>query len=409
MKQKVFALTGVTGHLGRHVFFEIIKDHLDNLDTLEIFILGRASYDQSLSERIEDILLNDGMDYLSMSPNNFPLILSFLRTNIRCINIDLSTDELINSTEYRKLVGKRIDYFLHIAASTDFRDNAKTREWLNRTNVIGTSKILELVSSLIVKEFGYVSTAYACGKTYGDVKPDYTNLDQEFRNPYEKSKLEGELLVRTFQQRTGIRCRIFRPSTICGRLIEQKKGAINKFDVFYSWAAFFLRWKIKQLNYTEDIYNIPLKVNLRIMVNKNAGLNIVPVDFAAKILYQICIQNIEGDYFHLVNEVETPHEFYIPRLLEVINLSGFSFVSSTPNNLSLLENFYYKTIGTIFEGYMIQNAIKFNTDNLQDLYKRLNLYCPSIDENDFNYLVQYAKSKNFGLQLTTKSEPVSFP
>ncbi len=406
MKQKVFALTGVTGHLGRHVFFEIIKNHLDHLNTLEIFILGRTSSDQSLSQRIEEILLNDGMDYLSMNPSEPSLIASFFYTNIHCVNIDLSADELINNTERSKLVGKQIDYFFHIAASTDFRDNAKTRAWLNRINVMGTSKVLELVSSLIVKEFGYVSTAYACGKTYGDVEPDYTNLDQEFRNPYEKSKLQGEILVRAFQLRTGIKCRIFRPSTICGRLIEQKKGAINKFDIFYGWAAFFLRWKMKSLNHIEDIYSNTLETDLRITVHKNAGLNIVPVDFCAKVLYQVCIQNIEGGYFHLVNEVETPHEFYLTRLLEAINLSGFSFVNSIPNNLSSLENFYHKTIGTIFEGYLIQNTIRFNTSNLQDLYKRLNLYCPPIDEENFNYLVGYAKSKNFGIQLVTKRERI---
>jgi len=399
MENKIYALTGVTGLLGRNVFFEIIKDNLINLDNIEIVILGRASKDESLSKRIENIFHSEGLNYLSVDSAKLRELNLFFETKITYVNIDLSSSEIITDAERIKLIGKSINYFFHIAASTDFRSDKKTIKRLHQQNVIGTSQVLELCSGLNIKEFAYVSSAYACGCSYGDIKADYINLNQEFRNPYEKTKLQGEILVKEYQKRTGLRCRIFRPSTISGKLLENKKGEIYKFDVFYSWAAFFLRWKLKHYCDSIDmLYNEKINMDMRIMINPYAGLNIVPVDFAAKTLYQVCKQNIEGAHFHLVNEHETPHVFYLSKILEACNITGFTFVEDMPKDLSSLEFFFYKTVGAVFTPYSIQNEIKFNTDNLQELYRTQNLYCPQINQDNFKLLMDYAKSKNFGLK-----------
>ncbi|WP_378186840.1 SDR family oxidoreductase [Aquimarina sp. W85] len=399
MKSNTFVLTGITGHLGRHVFFEIIKDHMSDLDALKIFILGRSSKENSLSKRIEDILTTDGKDYLMLDSESMRKVKSFNATNVSYLDINLSGDELIGTDALAKLTNVQIDHFLHIAAATSFRTDDKTVQRLHATNVMGTSKILELVSKLEVKEFSYVSTAYACGKTYGAIEPDYTNMDQEFRNPYEKSKLEGELLVHEFAKKTGIRYRIFRPSTISGRLLEQKKGAINKFDVFYGWVAYFLKWKLPKLQNVENLYTEEIASDIRIAINKNAGINIVPVDFAAKVLYNVCKHNIAGQNFHLVGEEETPHEYFLTNLLKDIAVTDFSFVKAIPTDPNPFEQHYYATVGAIFTGYLVQDPIYFKTDNLQDLYKKLNLECPKINDENLAHLVSYAKSKNFGIKL----------
>ena len=404
MGKNSYALTGVTGLLGRNVFFEIIKDNLENLNDIEFIILGRSSIKEGLEKRVKDIFFSEGLNYLSINAKHDIEFDSFFETNITYVEINLSSLNIISETEQEKLLGKSINYFFHIAASTEFGDDAKVIETLNQQNVQGTSQILTLCKGLNIEEFCYVSSAYACGKSYGDIAPDYTNINQSFRNHYEKTKLQGEILVKEYQKSTGVRCRIFRPSIIVGKLIENIKGEVSKFDTIYGWAYFFLKWKIKnESNLVDSVYDKNVNVNLRVALNTTTGLNLVPVDFVAKMLYQVCKQDLEGDYFHLVNNQETNNEFAIGKIFELFNISGYELVDSIPENLNPLENFYYKTIGNVFTPYITQKEIKFNTDNLQEISKQQNLYCPEINDNNIQILLDYAKSKNFGVKMENVS------
>lgn len=235
-----FALTGATGFLGRNLLLEIVKQNYKNLSDIEILILGRSEKENSLRNRIADILREEVLDYVNDSSLDIQNFLKMIMDRIKCVNIALGEPRLgLNHDDYQVLSSRTIDFFYHIAASVDLRHGKKVEEELEKTNIGGTQDILNLVKSLKVKEFSYVGTAYECGKTYGKVMPDYINLNQEFRSPYEKAKLKAEILVRNFQKQTGIRCRYFRPSVTCGRLIEGLIGATPKFDVFYSWAVFF--------------------------------------------------------------------------------------------------------------------------------------------------------------------------
>ena len=400
MSNTTYALTGVTGFLGRNVFFEIIKENLNNLNNIEFVILGRPANNQSLRKRIENIFFSEGINYLSVNPKDNLEFDSFFETRITYVEINLSSLKIISKTEREKLLGKSIKHFFHIAASTNFGNDPKVIETLNQQNVLGTSQILDLCKGLDIEEFCYVSTAYVCGETYGEVSPDYTNINQSFRNHYEKTKLLGELLVKEYQQKTGVRCRIFRPSIIIGKLIENIKGEICKFDTIYGWAYFFLKWKANyQSSDINTVYDKNVSVDLRIALNTTTGLNMVPVDFVAKMMYQVCKENLEGDYFHLVNNQETNNALTLKKIFELFNITGYKIVKSIPENLNSLESFYYKTIGNVFTPYVTQKEINFNTDNLQEIYAQQNLSCPAVDENNLQVLLNYAKSKNFGLTM----------
>lgn len=327
MGKTIYALTGVTGLFGRNVFFEIIKDNLEELSNIEFIILGRSSRNESLKKRIKNIFFSEGVNYLSVDDSNNRNFDKFFEENITYVDINLSRTEIISKTEREKLLGKSITYFMHIAAVTDFRTDPKVIETLNQQNVVGTAQILELCKGLEIQEFCHVSSAYACGDTYGDIQPDYTKLDQPFRNHYEKTKLQGELLVKEYQKSTGVRCRIFRPSIIVGKLMENVKGEICKYDTIYGWAYFFLKWKLKnQSDIIHTVYDNNVEVNLRIAVNSTTGLNLVPVDFAAKMMYQVCKQDLNGDYFHLVNAQETNNALVARKILELFNITGYELV-----------------------------------------------------------------------------------
>ncbi|MCP5096692.1 MAG: NAD-dependent epimerase/dehydratase family protein, partial [Chloroflexi bacterium] len=283
------AITGATGLVGRNLLLELIKQNLDELDRLEVILFGKGKGALTLAERIKNILFQEGPDYIADKRLDLDKLRLFCQENLKFIELNLADAQLgIPDADVQLLKNRPIDYFFHSAGITDFRSGEEAVARLRAINLNGTVYLTKLAEKLEIGEFCYVGTAYSCGNIAGDVAPDFQNLNQGFRNPYEQIKLEAELVVKAFQERTGIRCRYFRPSTISGRLIEKEIGATPKFDVFYLWGAFFLRAKMKMLgNGATDIYETPVEMPLRYWGNRTAGLNIVPVDFVAKGMVQI--------------------------------------------------------------------------------------------------------------------------
>lgn len=390
------ALTGATGLLGRNLLFEVVKQNLSRLDTLEIFVLGRPSKDGgSLQERIRGILASDEFESLRLSRDVRELLLSRV---IKYIGLDFSSGESrIAAAELKQLQSSPIDWFFHLAGLTDLRTTPFAEAALQRINVEGTRLVLQLASQLRIGEFCYVGTAYACGNATGTIPPDYINASQVFRTPYERTKLAAELLVREFADRTGTRCRYFRPSVICGRLIEKPWGAVSKFEVFYSWTAFFFRMGRKLAEPGSPPHFCELKVRIR--YNRQGGLNIVPVDYVAKVMYLVCDQEDTGTSYHLVNQLDTPHGLYIPQMLEAIGVTGVTQVDRVPGNKNALEELYYRSVGAIYTPYLTSAPMAFETTNLKPLLDRAGLKCPPVNQKALASLMAYAKERDFGLSL----------
>lgn len=390
-----FALTGATGLLGRNLLLEIIKRNHRKLGDIEIVIFGRDSTQKEIKKRIIDILVSELGQYLKGTNLNQEHLLEFAEQNLICINTHLDKENLsISPKTLKTLKDKHIDYFFHIASLTDFRSTEEVTKKLEKTNISGTERILDLVAQMKVQKFIYVSSAYVCGTTTGKIMPDYVNLNQSFHNSYEISKLKAEILVRNFHKETGICCQIFRPSTLCGRLIESPIGATPKFDVFYSWAAFFLRYKQKMLSKFECI-NDPFEVDLRFCVSEKSGLNIVSADYAAKTMYEISVSNEQPGSFHLASTNELLHKTYFSQMLSTLNIQGIKFVDQIPTNLNNFEKFYYKTVGEIFTPYITSEPMLFDISNTHALGIGNEVF--NLSDQNFKELMTYSKKHYFGL------------
>ena len=212
------AITGATGVVGRHLLFEFMKQHADRLANLEVLILGPHGDGAPLQRRMEEIVLKDGAPYVLGQGRGTARLADFCRARMQCINLDLDRRDLaLSARDLGLLRAGAIDCVLHCAALTDLRNTPAVAAAARRTNLVGTRRLLALVARLRVREFCYVGSAYCCGRAAGTVAPDHANGDDQFRNPYERTKLQGELAVRQAARRTGLRCRYFRPSVVCGR------------------------------------------------------------------------------------------------------------------------------------------------------------------------------------------------
>ena len=391
------ALTGATGLLGRNLLFEILKQNLNNLNNLEILILYRPKDNTQASDRIEEIITNDGLDYLKANTDILPNILKSIHT----ISFDLLKDNLsISLNDFKVLMNGKISYFFHVAALTDFRSGKGIEQKLYDTNVAGTNRVINLIKSLNnIDETVYIGSAYSCGSKTGNVKPNYSNLNESFRNPYEKSKLEAELMFLDYMKNNNIRHKVFRPTTICGRLIESPLGSTNKYDVFYSWIAFFLREKFNIIGNINKIYTEPIDMPIRLHYSPVGGLNIIPADYAAKIIYNVCVNQDNDINYHLASHTITSNEFIGKEALRSLNINGATFVLEEPADKNRLEKLYYKTVGKIFIQYQIGEPILFDISNLSKFHKRSKLSCPEITKMNFSYLMEYGKHDYFGVKV----------
>jgi nucleoside-diphosphate-sugar epimerase len=396
-------LTGATGHLGRHVLFEYIQQHWDKLETLDIILLGRGDKSTSFEQRMKHILLNDGLDYLKSRGFTWAVkrrLKRFFQRNIRCMECHLEAPEMgLRPTDRQHLLNLKIDEVFHVAAITDFRDSSAVRAALSLNILQGTKRMLELATSLNIGAFNYISTAYVCGTDTGHIRPTPCTQAQNYRNPYEQIKAQAEALLPYFEAQTGLPTRIFRPSTICGRMMEGTLGTTSKFDVFYGWASFFAR----------EIQRAPSHgaAPVRIHHNANAGLNIVPVDYCAKLMLAICNANTKGGIFHLAHDQNLPHNQWIGQVMAELNVENTQLTTVEPTDKTLVEQRYYRTVGKLFRGYLLSASLHFDMENTRDICTDAKLACPALDEKGFAALLAYAHAHNFGLPLQKGVKPPS--
>ncbi|MGN6574600.1 MAG: SDR family oxidoreductase [Nocardioides sp.] len=123
----------------------------------------------------------------------------------------------------------------HLAAVYDL---AVSAEVAHRVNVTGTANVLDLCASLPrLRRLQYVSTCYVSGRYEGEFPEDGLDEGQTFRNHYESTKFEAEMLVRKAMT-DGLPATIYRPGIVVG---DSHTGETQKYDGPYFLATFLRR------------------------------------------------------------------------------------------------------------------------------------------------------------------------
>jgi thioester reductase-like protein len=124
----------------------------------------------------------------------------------------------------------------HLAAVYDLSVAPGTAR---RVNVEGTARILEFCrSQRRFDRLHHVSTCYVSGRYAGTFTEDSLDEGQAFRNHYESTKYESELLVRKAMA-DGLPATVYRPGIVVG---DSRTGETQKFDGPYFFAAYLRRF-----------------------------------------------------------------------------------------------------------------------------------------------------------------------
>lgn len=239
-------LTGATGFVGG----EVLARFLERDDT-HVFTLVRAEDDEAAARRLP------------------------AHARLTAVAGDIEAPGLGLRAETAELIAAEVTNVVHCAASVSFGlglDEAR------RVNVGGTERVLELARRCEqLERLTYVSTAYVSGEPEGLFREDQLDVGQRFRNPYEQSKFDAELMLR---ERAGdLPLQILRPSIIVG---DSRTGRTTAFNVLYGPLKAFAGGRISA---------IPAR--------RSSPVDIVPVDYVADRTVELATNGPTGT-FHLV-------------------------------------------------------------------------------------------------------------
>lgn len=178
--------------------------------------------------------------------------------------------------------------FWHLAAIYDL---AVPRDLAWKVNVEGTDSVNKFVAGLPnLERYVYFSTAYVAGKREGVLREDELVRPAEFKNYYEETKFEAEVLVEVMKESLPVT--IIRPGIVRG---HSKTGETIKFDGPY----FFLN----MINRMKRMPIIPY-------IGKSSSyINVVPIDYILEASIQLStLKEAEGQTVHLTDPNPHPVE-----------------------------------------------------------------------------------------------------
>lgn len=205
-------LTGATGFLGQELLVRSLEE-----DPRDIFVLVRAADDVAARQRVEDTLA----DALGAAAEDH-------RDRVHAVAADIAQPGLGLAPDRLRELASRTELIVHCAASVSF---AMTLRCARDVNVRGTSHMVAFAEAAMrhggLERYAHVSTAFVAGTHPGVFREQDVYLSQGFRNSYEQSKCEAELLLRATRH---LPISVMRPSIVVG---DRRTGWTAAFNVIY--------------------------------------------------------------------------------------------------------------------------------------------------------------------------------
>jgi thioester reductase-like protein len=255
-------LTGATGFVGAELLARYVQ-----LTDRTIYVLIRADDARHAAERLRETLrcaLGSAEPHLQ---------------RVRALAGDITHDGLGLDPQHALEAAGEISEIVHGAASVSF-DLAL--EPARAINVHGTRRMLEFAELCRaeggLRRFTYISTAYVAGTHRGAFGEDDLDVGQRFRNAYEQSKFEAELLVAGHGASLPIT--VVRPSIVVG---DRHSGWTSSFNVLY--------WPLRAL--AKGSYPV-------LPARRRAPVDVVSVDYVADAIVALAgSPEAAGHTYHL--------------------------------------------------------------------------------------------------------------
>lgn len=269
-------LTGFPGFISRQIIQELVKQK--KVKTIYAVVLPSQ---MTLGNEIAKEIMNENSDI-----------------DIRLVEGDITLPNLGIASSDMESMHKLIDTVWHLAAIYDL---AVPKEAAFRVNVHGTSMVNDFVKTLpYINRYMYFSTAYVAGTREGVLKEDELIRPQSFKNFYEESKFEAEVLVE--QLKSEVPITIIRPGIVRGHSVT---GETIKFDGPY----FFV-------NMIDRLKKLPV---IPFVGRSTSYINVVPIDYITNsVVYCSESEKAVGKTIHLTDPTPHPVEEVYRHMVSII-------------------------------------------------------------------------------------------
>ncbi|PKH68256.1 hypothetical protein CXF59_02650 [Flavobacterium sp. ALD4] len=365
-------LTGATGVLGSHIMYEILELFINTKIEGKLFLIARNKGKIAAVDRINELL----------SSNYTPKILrdkgiTKLHEYLEVIDTDLASIHVDFSDNIKGA------YFIHSAGYVNLSTDEVHQDKIFDENTTVTKNIFNLFHPFI-KKFIYIGTAFSSGERKGLIDNDFHNLDfiPEHRNAYENAKFHSENFIADQCKAIGLPYQILRPSVIGGKMLsEENNYFISKYMVFYLLAKFF-HFTAQRRNEQE---------NVRFIINEDTGLNIIPVDYVAKVIVKTFQRN-DILQLNIVNDKSFKFSKGLQLIMKEVGYTNFTLIKNMVDfeYKNTIEKLYYESIGKHLKPYFITAPNEYDTTLLNSI-----LEIPKIDNEAFTNMIRYAKLNNF--------------
>ena len=373
-KSKTTLLTGATGLLGRYVLAELLKR-----DRRVIAMLRAPLADSR--RRLMDALQATGIDFGDA---------------VDCGRLQVVEGHLPDGLPAD--VDGPIDSILHSAASLRLYANGDPDPY--RTNTDGAVELTRWADRHGVRRIHAVSTAYVCGWNQGKIDEVFHDPCPEFQTDYERSKWQAESRFAEWARQPGRTLTVLRPSYLVG---DSGTGYTNQFGGIYQLARLV---GILKDRHADESNGQATKIPLRIPGQGDDAHDLVPVDFAARVLAEIVLnERFHGRIYHLTNPNPVRSESIKSWLEEYFNVCGGSFASADALNddCSVDEALIFNDV--------IQPRIShspfFQQANTAEVIQAADLQFPVLDRRRFHLMLDYAVAQKWGRRRNGNGSRVS--
>ncbi len=350
-RRKIF-LTGATGFLGSHLTDRLLQDGH------HVIALARSSKNASATSRVGEVLREIGTTRFE---------------NLEVFEGDISLPDLGLDEGAKKQVLSSTDEVWHCAASLSFQQ--EDRSEIFRMNVDGTRHVLALVKQTPTRRLQHVSTAYIAGNRPDLALETEIDVGQTFKNAYEESKCQAELLIAEEQRKGAIEASVYRPSIVIG---DSKSGRVTHFHGVYA----FIRalWAALERLRRRMPHGAFVHLPLRVLGAESQTLNFVPIDYVVDGMVEISSRpgSIGGTY-HLANPVPTENRMWLPNICRVLRVEGIQLVgenSFLKAPMTKLESLFQKQMAFYYQ--YLQGEPRFDCGHALAALKNTGIECPRV-------------------------------
>lgn len=331
--QRTILLTGANGYIGRHLLMAMLeKGH-------KVIALVRRKNGQ-LEDRLDAVLKTFG---------------SLWSNHIEVIEADITADGCgLSPAARNNLHTLDIHACVHCAGLTRFDDHLA--EEIFEHNMHGVRRVFELCRRLEISHFHHISTSFVAGEYTDIFRESDLDVEQTFRNPYERAKYDAEKYLHKAAVESNICIHIYRPSIVTGGFMLGESNSASTIYTFLKSLHFIRqrclldikkgRGKFASIGVRKDGNDI--FIPLRMDASTDATLNLVSIRQVTLVLMADIEQPLERfSVRHIVGNRDFDLEEVRHSFCDVMGIKGTTCVSAedflTHPRSSLEQRFYRST------------------------------------------------------------------